>query len=396
MTAGTPFHPRTSALNRTLAWGDWSGYHAAAVYADHHDIEYAAIRNAAALIDVSPLRKYTVTGPDACRLVDRVITRDASRMEVGQVLYTPWCEERGKVLDDGTVARTGHSSYRWTAALPCYRWIRMNASGLDVEVTDDSDSTAALALQGPMSRALLERVCGAGVSELGYFRRAGFEIAEVPVDVSRTGYTGDLGYELWIPAGGALSVWDALTDAGGDFGLRPVGIRAMDVARLEAGLLLVEVDYSGADQALTASHEYSPFELGLGPLVDLRKPAFAGRRALVAERERGGPPRRLVGLVLDWGDLERTFARADLPPAIAATVVREQTPLRSGSAQIGRATSTSWSPTLKSVIALGSVRAGHAQPGTTLTYELTVDGERADVRASVVPLPFLDLPRKRA
>jgi len=395
MSAGTPFHPRTSALNRKLAWGEWSGYHSAAVYADDHDIEYAAIRNGAAMIDVSPLYKYIVSGPDACRLIDRVITRDASRLDVGQVLYTPWCDERGKVIDDGTVARLGEHAYRWTAALPSYRWIGMNASGLDVEVVDVTDTTAALALQGPTSRALLAHVCGEALDDLRYFRRRTVEIAGATVDVSRTGYTGDLGFELWMENAAAAPVWDALMAAGPAYAMRPSGIRAMDVARVEAGLLLIEVDYTSVEQATTAAHEYSPFELGLGGLVDFRKPRFVGRRALATEQEQGGPPRRFVGLALDWGDIERAFARVDLPPAIAATVLREQIPLRAGSSQMGRATSTTWSPTLKSVLALGSVRAAHANPGTTVVYEMLVDGERADVAATVVQLPFLDLPRKR-
>lgn len=396
MSAGTPFHPRTAEINRKLAWGEWSGYHSAAAYADDHDIEYAAIRNGAALIDVTPLYKYLVSGPDACRLIDRVITRDAARLEVGQVLYTPWCDERGKVIDDGTVARLDERSYRWTAALPSRRWITMNAAGLDVEVTDVTDTTAALALQGPTSRALLAQVCGEPLDGLGYFRRRTVEIAGAKVDVSRTGYTGDLGFELWMENGAALAVWDALADAGPAYAMRPAGIRAMDVARVEAGLLLIEVDYTSADQATTAAHEYSPFELGLGGLVDFRKPRFCGRRALAAEQERGGPPRRFVGLALHWADIERAFARVDLPPAIPATVLREQIPLRAGSSQVGRATSTTWSPTLKQVIALGSLRAGHANPGTSVVYEMLVDGERADVGATVVQLPFLDPPRKRS
>ena len=395
MSRPTPFHRRTAALNRTLAWGEWSGHHAAAVYADSHDIEYAAIRNGAALIDVSPLYKYRVDGPDACRLIDRVITRDASRLAIGQVLYTPWCDEAGKVIDDGTVARLDEHAYRVTAALPSRRWFTINAAGLDVEIVDHSEALAALALQGPTSRGVLEAACGGQLPQLGYFQRTAAEIAGVPIDVSRTGYTGDLGYELWIPAKGALKVWDALVAAGQAYALRPCGIRAMDVARVEAGLLLIEVDYTGAEQATTAAHRYSPFELGLGRLVALDKPGFTGRRALLAERERGGPERRLVGLVLDWGDIDRAYARADLPPAIAATVDRSQIPLRAGSSQVGRATSTTWSPTLKAVVALASVGAAHAQPGNTLVYELMVDGTRADVRAVITPLPFLDLPRRR-
>src|SRR5690348_8552006 len=257
MSVGSPFHERTAALNRKLAWGDWAGYHSAAAYADHHDIEYNAIRQSAALIDVSPLFKYIVSGPDAVRLIDRVITRDATRLAVGQVLYTPWCDERGKVIDDGTVARLDETTFRWTAADPCYRWIRMNAAGLDVEVTDVTESVGALALQGPRARAVLEAATGADWTHVGYFRRRAATVAGIEVDVTRTGYTGDLGYELWVDAAQAPALWDALIAAGDDHRLRPCGIRAMDVARVEAGLILIEVDYTSARTALTPEHEYS-------------------------------------------------------------------------------------------------------------------------------------------
>ena len=293
MSTGTPFHERTSPLNRTLAWGDWAGYHSAAVYADHHDIEYNAIRQSAALIDVSPLFKYVVAGPDAVRLIDRVITRDATRLAVGQVLYTPWCDERGKVIDDGTVARLDETTFRWTAADPCYRWILMNAAGLDAEVQDVTDALGALALQGPRARAVLEAATGAGWSDVGYFRRRTGTVAGIEVDVTRTGYTGDLGYELWVAAGDAATLWDALLAAGEPHGLRPCGIRAMDVARVEAGLVLIEVDYTSARTALTPEHEYTPFEIGLGRLVSFEKADFVGRAALERERDAGG--RRQAG-----------------------------------------------------------------------------------------------------
>jgi glycine cleavage system T protein (aminomethyltransferase) len=259
MSAGTPFDARTAPLNRKRVWGDWAGWLASAVYADHHDIEYNALRQAAGVIDVSPLYKYELSGPDAVRLIDRVVTRDATKLAVGQVMYTPWCDERGKVVDDGTVARLDESRFRWTAADPSYRWLALNAGELDVEVADVTDSTAALALQGPRSRAVLEAATGEDWSDVGYFRRRAGAIAGVPVDVSRTGYTGDLGYELWIPAAEAERVWDALFAAGEPHGIRPVGIRAMDVARVEAGLVLIEVEYTSARHAMTATHEYSPF-----------------------------------------------------------------------------------------------------------------------------------------
>ena len=395
MSVGTPFHERTAPLNRKLAWGDWAGYAAAAAYADHHDIEYNAIRQAAALIDVSPLFKYLVTGPDAVSLVDRVITRDATRLQVGQVCYTPWCDERGKVIDDGTVARLDETSFRWTAADPCYRWLHMNAAGLDVDIQDVTDTVGALALQGPRARAVLEQATGADWADVAYFRRRAAVVAGIEIDVTRTGYTGDLGYELWVDAGHATELWDAVIAAGADHGLRPAGIRAMDVARVEAGLVLLEVDYTSSRHALTAEHEYTPFEIGLGRLVNFDKPDFIGRRALERDREAATPARRLAGIELDWAGIEAAFGRHGLAPAVAATVNRDPIPIFYAGNQVGRATSTCWSPTLKKMIALASLGPG-LRPDAPLEIEWSVEGERGRVDARVVDLPFLDLERRRA
>jgi aminomethyltransferase len=395
MTALSPFHPRTAGLNRKQDWSEWATYLSPAGYADMHDIEYNAVREAAAVFDVSPLYKYVLSGPDAGRLVDRVITRDASRIEVGQVAYTPWCDDAGKVIDDGTVARLDETRWRWTAADPQYRWLGMNAAGLDVEIEDVTDAVAALALQGPRSRAVLDEVSGEEWGSLRYFRRRSCTIAGVEVDVSRTGYTGDLGYELWMPAAAAVDVWDALFAAGERHGIRPAGLRALDVVRVEAGLILIEVDYTSVFRATTPDHEYSPFEIGLGRLVNFEKPSFVGRRALLRERSRGGPRRRLVGLELDWVGIERAFAGHDLPPAVQATVSREPVPVYARRGQVGRATSTCWSPLLKKMVALASVGPRHAEVGTALEAEWSVEGERGRVDATVVELPFLDLPRRR-
>ena len=223
MSVGTAFHPRTAPLNRKMQWREWSGYYASSTYADFHDIEYNAIREAAAVIDVSPLYKYRVTGPDAIRLADRVITRDATKLKVGQVYYTPWCDEHGKVIDDGTVHRVGEQELRWTAADPQFRWLSQNAAGLDVAIEDVTEQVAALALQGPFSRAVLEAATGEDFGDLRYFRRRAAKLAGIDIDVSRTGYTGDLGYELWIPVEHAEAAWDAIFEAGGAYAIRPGG-----------------------------------------------------------------------------------------------------------------------------------------------------------------------------
>lgn len=395
MSVGTAFHPRTAALNRKMQWREWSGYFASSVYADFHDIEYNALREAAALIDVSPLYKYLVTGPDATRLVDRVITRDATKLTVGGVYYTPWCDENGKVVDDGTIHRLDERRYRWTAADPQLRWLRMNSAGLDVTIAEETEATAALALQGPLSRDVLEAATGESFADLRYFRRRASKVGKVAVDVSRTGYTGDLGYELWIPARSAVTVWDTLVRSGAAFGLRPAGMVALDVVRLEAGLILLEVDYTSARHAMNPEQHYSPFEIGLGRLVTFDKGDFVGRLALEREARAGGPARRLVGLQLDWYDIEHLYDAQGLPPAISPTVDRSPVPVFAGGRQVGRATSHGWSPMLKQAIALASVPPSHEAPGTDLSVEWTVEGRRGRVAAKVVGLPFLDLPRKR-
>jgi aminomethyltransferase len=400
VSVGTPFHPRTADLNRTMQWREWSGYFASSVYADAHDIEYNAIREAAALIDVSPLYKYRISGPDATRLVDRVITRDATKMRPGSVYYTPWCDEFGKVVDDGTVHLLDDGAFRWTAADPQLRWLRMNDAGLDVQVDDESEAVAAVALQGPLSRGVLEAATGASFDDLRYFRRRSASIKvgrrSVAIDVSRTGYTGDLGYELWIPAEHAIGVWDALIQAGAAYGIRPAGMLALDVVRLEAGLILLEVDYTSARHAMNPEQNYSPFEIGLGRLVDFAKGDFVGRLALEREQRAGGPSRRLVGLELDWYDIEGLYDAQGLPPAISPSVDRSSVPVFAGGRQVGKATSVGWSPILKQAIALASVPPRYEPVGSRLSVEWTVEGRRGTVGAKVVELPFLDLERKRA
>lgn len=398
MSVGTAFHPRTAPLNRKMQWREWSGYYASSVYADAHDIEYNAIREAAALIDVSPLYKYRVTGPDAPRLVNRVITRDATKLGVGQVYYTPWCDEHGKVIDDGTVHRLAETEYRWTAADPQYRWLTLNARGLDIHVEDETEAIAAVALQGPFARAVLEAATGERFAALGYFRRRPSKLAGIVVDVSRTGYTGDLGYEVWIPAEHAVAAWDALMDAGAAYGIRPAGMLALDVVRLEAGLILLEVDYTSARHARNPEQNYSPYEIGLGRLVDLKKADFVGKLALTREAAATGPKRRLVGVTLDWYGIEGLYSDQDLPPAISASVDRSPKPVfgaRAGS-QIGKVTSLGWSPILKQAIGLASVPSTYEAPGSKLQVEWSVEGRRGRVEATVVRLPFLNLARKRA
>src|SRR3954471_24744188 len=306
MPIGTALHERTFPLCESLNYREWSGYYTVSAYESHHEHEYNAIRNAAALIDVSPLFKYMVTGPDAARLVDRLITRDVSKMSVGQVYYTPWCDEHGKVIDDGTVSRLDEQTFRWTAADPSLRWFRQNAEGMNVHIEDVSEAIAALALQGPTSARLLRAVAKADMDRLKYFRVTSGTIAGVPVDISRTGYTGDLGYEIWMPAARAVDVWDALMTGGRPFDVKPAGMLALDVARIEAGLLLIEVDFFSSRKAMIPAQMYTPAELGMARLVSPGKGRFIGQRALHEELRRG-PARQIVGLEVEWSEVEKLY-----------------------------------------------------------------------------------------
>jgi aminomethyltransferase len=398
LSVGTAFYPRTGPLNSKLQWREWSGYLAASAYFDSHEIEYNAIREAAGLIDVSPLYKYLVSGPDAKRLVDRVITRDAGKLAAGRVYYTSWCNEDGRVVDDGTVAHLDDGTYRWTAADPSLRWFRLNGRGLDVEIEDISERVSALAVQGPLSRDVLEATTEASLGDLRYFGRRSAQIGEIPVDVSRTGYTGDLGYEVWVDSANALEVWDALMRAGHPYGIRPAGMLALDVTRIEAGLILIEVDFDSVRRALIPEQSFSPFELGiLGRFVDFEKQVeFVGRRALEREQERGGPPRRLVGVELEWEPLEQLYRERGLTPTFDAAASREAVPVYARGRQVGKATSTTWSPILKKVVSLASVDAGRSEDGTKLEFEWTVEGRRSRTPATVVELPFFNPPRKTA
>jgi len=349
------------------------------------------------LIDVSPLYKTLISGPDAVRLIDRVITRDATRIKPGQVIYTPWCDEHGKVIDDGTIARLDDDSFRWTSADPHGRWFALNARGLDVTIDDVSEQGAAIALQGPLSRAVLEAATQEDWAAVGFYRRRSSKVGRIAIDVSRTGYTGDLGYELWVDAAKAIALWDRLLEVGRPFALRPAGMRALDMARLEAGLILIEVDYTSARHALVPAQSYSPYEVGFDRLVNLDKPTdFVGKRALMAEQAAGGPTRRLVGLTVDWPAIESLYEAQDLPIYVEVATWREQRPVYAGGRQVGRATSGTWSPTLKQHIALASVEPAFGAVGTSLGLEVTVEGVRGRAAAKVVPLPFFDPPRKRA
>ena len=396
MPVGTAFHERTLALCESLNFKEWSGYYTASVYEMTHEHEYNAIRSTAALIDITPLFKYRVSGRDASKLVNRVIARDINKVAIDQVIYCCWCDPHGKVIDDGTITRLGENNYRWTAADPSLRWFRQNALGLDVQIEDISENVAALALQGPTSGKLLYAVADADIAKLKYFRVTHGKIAGVPVDISRTGYTGDLGYEIWVNWDNAVKVFDELMKKGKPFDIHVAGMVALDIARIEAGLILIEVDYISSKRALIEDQKYSPGEIGLGKLVDLKKENFVGREALALEAKKGGPARRLVGLEINWSEVEALYEKIRMAPQVPSTASRVAVPVYRGGRQVGKATSTTWSPTLKRMIALATISRESATLGHTLSMELTVEASRKTVSAKIVPLPFFNPPRKTA
>jgi aminomethyltransferase len=360
-----------------------------------HEHEYHAIRSAAGLIDISPLYKYRIRGGDAETLANRVVTRDITKLAVGQVCYTPWCDSDGKVRDDGTLHRLADSDFRLTSAEPTLLWLHENAEGLKVEIEEETEQIGALALQGPRSLNILSDITDGPLAELCYFHVIQTQIGGIAVHISRTGYTGDLGYEIWVDASDAVPLWDTIVRNGVQHGLAPAGLLALDIVRVEAGLLLIDVDYMPAHRTVIDLRKSSPFELGLGWTVSLDKANYVGRTAL-REEQRRPAEWKFRGLEIDWVSLEDAYAEANLPPQIPGMTLRESVPLYAGGEQVGYATSRSWSPTVKKYLALAHVRAEYAEIGTELKIEVTVEHQRRKAIARVARTPFFDPERKRA
>jgi len=395
MTIPTPFHPRTSELCHSLLWKHWAGFYAVRSYDTFHDLEYFAIRHSAGMIDVSPLYKYDISGPDAAAFLSRLTVRDLETLKVGRVTYLCWCDDDGKVIDDGTVTRLDEGTYRMTSAEPSLSWLDRHRRGFEVDIRDTSLELAAVALQGPTSRTILASCIDGDVAGLKFFAATHGRLGDIDVVVTRTGYTGDLGYEVWIPAERAVDAWDALSEAGAPHRLRPLGLDAMDVARIEAGFIMNGVDYHSAHHCLLESRKSTPYELGLGWTVKLDREPFIGQRALRAEVARGSEW-ATVGLVYDWGQYERLFEAVGLPPQVPAGAWRTPIPLYDDAGiQVGYATSGAWSPTLKQNLAIATVRAENAALGSKLDIEVTVEFERKKCGVVVTKMPFFDPPRKR-
>ena len=391
----SPFFDRTSVLNESQEWRRWSGYLSATNYELNHENEYFAIRTKAALLDISPLYKYLIDGPDSQKFLHRLVTRNINICKVGQVMYTPWCDENGKVIDDGTVQRLSEHNFRITSAEPNLEWLEHNSVGMDLTISDDSSKTAALALQGPNSRYILNAVANETLNDLKFFWMMDTKFGDIPVSISRTGYTGDLGYEIWMNQNDALLVWDMLIEKGKPYGITPTGLQALDISRIEAGLILLDVDYISSRHALIESRKSSPFELGLGWSVKMKKDNFIGKRALEKEL-RNGPEWKFVGIEIEWNELEKHYRKVGLAPGLPSTAWRTSTPLYSGSEQVGYATSGVWSPILKRYIALAHIKSDYSKERTVLNFELKVEHFRKLTPAKVVKTPFFDPERKRS
>jgi aminomethyltransferase len=396
MPIGTPFHPRTSELCTSLFYKDWAGYHTVCSYDTCHEREYYALRNAAGLIDVSPLYKYEVYGKDAAAFLSRVMVRNVRNLDLGRCTYLCWCDDHGKVLDDGTVSRLDDTYFRVTAAEPTLSWLLRLSRRFDVTIEDSTDRIGTLSLQGPNSRDILKNVCDADMDNLRYFDLTRAKLDGVDVVISRTGYTGDLGYEIWVEREQALNVYDAVMAAGRDYRIQPVGLDAMDVTRIEAGYIMNGVDYFSANACSIESRKSSPYEIGLGWTVDLDRDPFIGQDALKAEKANGSEW-ATVGLVYDWPAFERLFAEFGLPPQLPGGAWRIPVPVYNKKGlHVGQGTSGAWSAILKDNLALATVKSAYAKPGTILQIEVTVEFERRRVPAVVTKTPFYDPPRKKA
>jgi aminomethyltransferase len=383
-----------------MRWKDWAGYYAVCSYDTTQDAEYFAFRHSAGLIDVSPLYKYDVSGKDAAAFLSRLTVRDVTKLKPGRVTYLCWLDDDGKMIDDGTVSNLGDGRYRVTAAEPSLSWLQRFTRRYDVRVEDVSTKVASLSLQGPNSRGILQScVEGADVAALKFFGITKGRLAGLDVLVSRTGYTGDLGYEVWTDAGNAEALYDALMKAGKPFAILPAGLDAMDVTRIEAGFIMNGVDYFSAHHCLTDERKSSPFEIGLGWTVEMERPEgqlFVGQEALKREIARG-PEWQLVGLEVDWVETENLFASYGLPPEVCNKAWRDGKPVYDVAGNwVGMATSGAWSPILKKNLALAQVRAPYGKEGQKLKIEQTAEFRRHTVTATVQKTPFYNPPRKRS
>ncbi len=399
MIRTTPFHERTNALNETQLWSHWSGHLAADRYQMSDKMEYFAVRNAAGLFDSSPLYKYRITGKDAEAFLAGILARDIRACPPGGAQYTCWLDDRGFVIEDGVILHTAKNEYLLTSAEPNFAYFADRIGRHDVAIEEVSDDIGTLALQGPRSRDLLKRLVPQ-MEKIPYFGVAKGEIGGAGVTVSRTGYSGDLGYEVWVDTPDALHVWDTLWDSMEGHGVLPFGLAALYMLRIEAGLLLLDADFDSSRFAWNDAHRSSPIELGWSWMFkDLKSDdrAFIGRKAL--EREIADKTSRwaMRGLIVDWRDYDRVYNDAGLIPPKDHTPVQEDWMCYDDDYErVGYATSFMYSPMLQRHIAIARIRPDLAKLGTKVNLEFTVDHHYEQVAAHVARLPLYNPERKTA
>ena len=379
----SPFYPRQAELDRLFRWHDWKGYASADGFYDT-DLEYFSVRNSTGVFDLTPMTKYRITGPDSLVFINRLVTRDMSKIKPGRVAYAVWCDDEGQVIDDGTIFHLKKGEYRLCSQERHMAWLTMSAIGMDVTIVDETMDVCGLAVQGPTSFSILKTMGLDGIENLRPFGLTHFDFQGAELMVSRTGFTGDLGYEIWISNDKAIELWDALFEAGKNYGIMAMGTEALEHARIEAGFIAAYIDFLPADATVRSGRSRSPLELGLEWLVDFKKPNFNGRRAL-AEEKRQGSTWRLVKLDIEGNK-----------PAHHSYIYSNSRTRK----EVGFITSAMWSPVCKQNIALGTVRVPHGAVGEKLFVEIYYQREmhwsRVMAEATVVDKPFWDPPRKRA
>jgi len=395
---GTPFNARTAPLNFNQRWVAWDKYHIVDTF-NGFDTEYHAIRNAAATIDMSPLGKYDIIGSDAERFLDYLVTRDMTGQQVGQIYYSPWCNDNGKTVGDGMIFRLEKDKFRISTD-PQYHWLNQHAREFDIEIIDITHDYGILALQGPKSRLVLEASTGEDWPDFAFSRIRHIEIDGVNVTVMRQGFTGEQGYELWVENEGAVAVWDAVYRHADRFGLQPAGFHAHDVARMEAGLIIVGPDYTGAGTDLERGaaievdrqDERSPYEMRIGNFVHPDKAGFIGKEALKRELETGAA-RKMRGLLIDWEGIAGLYIKQGLPPVVVPVPIWYPLNITMNNKTIGRATSIAWSPAANSIAGFAFVDAEYSEAGTEVSVQFEIGQETGLVNATVATLPFIDIKR---
>lgn len=396
MIRRTPFHPRVEELCETGLWSHWAGHLVVDKYQMSEKFEYFAVRNAAGIFDTSPLYKYRISGPDAEAYLAGILTRDIRTCRPGRAQYTIWCDDDGYVVEDGVVFRHSDDEFVLTCALPNLAYLTALIGHNRVEIEDVSDAYAAFALQGPRAKVILAALAPE-IEDLGYFQLTPAKVAGVPVTISRTGFTGDLGYEVWIPSDEALAVWDAVMEEGAGHGLIPFGQIALSMARIEAGLLLIDVDFSSSRFAWTQAQKTTPMELGLGWMVKNLDRAFIGRDGIRRHLEDETARYYLGGLIVDWQDWDGAFDSACLIPPRDHTPVEEDMMIYDDDGErAGWSSSFMYSPMLQRHIALARVRPDLAEVGSKVNLEVTIDHQYQTVAAHVAPLPLYEPARKKA